>query len=170
MNIFFLDKIPKICAQMHVSKHVVKMILETTQILCSAWHVLDPENKLYKPCYKLTHKNHPSCIWVREAEANYLWLCELGSELCKEYTYRYGKTHKCEKYIQDLNKHIPPFQLKKWTPPRCAMPDMYKSKDFIESYRQYYFFEKSHIHNWNGKINSRSKPQWIVEYHHMFNN
>ena len=33
---------------------------------------------------------------VRECIENYVWLCDLGIELCKEYTHRYGKRHKSQ--------------------------------------------------------------------------
>jgi hypothetical protein len=65
MNIFFLSLIPSTCAQMHVDKHVIKMILETTQLLCSAHYMVKSE---YIPCYKLIHKNHPSAIWTRKSK------------------------------------------------------------------------------------------------------
>jgi hypothetical protein len=101
MNIFFLHFDPKTCAQMHVDKHAVKMILESVQLLCSAHH-LHPNGEDLK-LMKLTHKNHPSSIWTRESLSNYKWLLELTKELCKEYTYRYGKVHKCEtEYLQIL--------------------------------------------------------------------
>lgn len=88
MNIFLLDYDVKKCAQSHVDKHVVKMILETAQLLCGAHHVIGTTDNIP---YKLSHKNHPCSIWVRESLTNYLYLCELGLELCYEYTYRYGK-------------------------------------------------------------------------------
>ena len=40
MNIFFLDTDVKKCAEYHVDKHVVKMILETCQLLYTAHWVL----------------------------------------------------------------------------------------------------------------------------------
>ena len=168
MNIFFLHMNPSICAQMHVDKHVIKMILETCQMLCSAWHMLDNEHELYTPIYKLAHKNHPCSIWVRESQANYKWLCELGTELCKEYTYRYGKIHKSQQYIMDLEKNIPPISNIKFTKFPQAMPDMYKEDDVISAYRHYYFFEKERMHVWKGKINGRDIPEWIGDFHNMF--
>ena len=165
MNIFYLHHDPRICAQMHVDKHVIKMILETCQLLCSAHHVLGSD---YKPCYKLTHKNHPSSVWCRESTGNYEWLCQLGLELCKEYTYRYQKTHKCEEYILDLSKNIPKIENTEFTRPRQAMPEIYKSKDSIDAYRAYYFFDKISMHSWSGKFQSREVPDWILEMHEMF--
>lgn len=165
MNIFILHLIPLLCAQMHVDKHVVKMILETTQLLCSAHHMVNSD---YKPPYKLTHKNHPCSIWVRTSLSNYTWLCKLGIELCKEYTYRYGKVHKCQEYIQDLYKNKPPLPRLGFTTPAQAMPVEYKCQDPVEAYRAYYFFEKHPILSWKGKVASRDPPDWIVELYAMF--
>ena len=160
MNIFFLHACARICAQMHVDKHVVKMILETTQLLCSAVHL----SGAYIPCYKLTHKNHPSAIWTRECIENYLWLCELGLELCVEYTYRYGKTHKCEPYLRDLKSRPPPLPSSgtgEITPPRLAMPQMYKDAnlDPVTAYRYYYLYDKTDILSWK----KREVPDWVME-------
>jgi len=165
MNIFFLHILPQICAQMHIDKHVIKMILETTQLLCSAHHIAGSD---YIPCYKLTHKNHPSSIWTRASKANYKWLCSLGQELCKEYTYRYGKIHKCQPYIEDLALHVPDLPDLEFTPPTQAMPSMYKDDDAINAYRTYYFFGKMNIHSWKGKIAGRPTPDWILEMHKLF--
>jgi hypothetical protein len=38
MNIFVLDEDPVISAQMQCDKHIVKMPLETAQMLCSVFH------------------------------------------------------------------------------------------------------------------------------------
>jgi len=43
VNIFYLDHDPVFAARAHCDRHVVKMILETAQLLSSAWHVLNPE-------------------------------------------------------------------------------------------------------------------------------
>ena len=168
MNIFFLHFDPKTCAQMHVNKHVVKMILESVQLLCSAHH-LHPNGKELK-LMKLTHKNHPSSIWTRESLSNYKWLVELTKELCKEYTYRYGKVHKCEtEYLQILEENNPDILDIGFTMPRQAIPETYKIEsekidDAIEAYRQYYFFEKNSMLDWK----NRDIPEWIKEYKILF--
>lgn len=161
MNIFYLHAIARICAQMHVDKHVVKMILETCQMLSTTHHVTKSE---YTPPYKETHKNHPCTIWVRSSVDNYKWLTELGLELCKEYTFRYGKTHKCEAYIKDMAKNTPPLPNKGFTPPAQAMPDMYKCEDPVDAYRHYYFFEKHSLLVWK----KRYVPKWIIEIKNLF--
>ena len=164
MNIFFLHMIPYICAEMHCDKHVVKMVLETCQLLCSAWHMVDPEHGIYKPPYKLAHKNHPCSIWTRQSIDNYKWLCELGIELSKEYTYRYGKIHKCQEYIEELSKNIPPIPDIGLTKCPQAMPDIYKDEEVTVAYRHYYFFEKCRMLVWK----NREQPYWIKDFHDMF--
>jgi len=176
MNIFFLHMLPEICAKMHLDKHVIKMILETAQLLSSAHYMTNCS--VYTPKYKLTHSKHPSSIWTRESVENYKWLSQLGLELCKEYTYRYGKIHKCQSELELLSSNIPDLPLIPFTPPRQAMPDIYKSPDFnlsersientIEAYRAYYFFEKSEILSWKGKCKGRETPEWITEMKTLF--
>lgn len=166
MNIFFLHLNPKKCARYHVDKHVVKMILESIQLLSAAHHVT---NSKYIPRMKKTHINHPCSIWVRESVANYMWLIKLTRELCKEYTYRYNKTHKCEADLADLEKNIPPLPNKKFTVPATACPDVYKTTkktidEVIEIYRSYYFFEKYPLFAWK----NRKTPSFITEYQKMF--
>lgn len=154
MNIFVLDWDVKKCAQYHNDKHVVKMILETAQLLCGAHHMT---NSPYEIPYKLSHKNHPCSIWVRESIDNYLWLCELGLELCDEYRYRYGKRHKSLDIIEWCVVHKPKLSNKGFTLPALAMPDQYKTKDIVESYRNYYIGDKKVFSKWK----NREEPYWF---------
>jgi len=117
-------------------------------------------NSLYIPPYKLTHKNHPCAVWVRESLDNYKWLVILGKELCKEYTYRYGKIHKCEAYIDSLSENVPPLESIGFTKPAQAMPDEYKGRSSIKAYRRYYTNGKRHLHSWKGKVAGRPLPPW----------
>ena len=95
MNIFYLDSRPHVAAKDHCDKHVVKMILESAQMLCTAHRELDGD--VPDVFYKSTHKNHPSTIWARSKAGNYRWLYDLFVSLCDEYTYRYGKVHLSDK-------------------------------------------------------------------------
>ncbi len=172
MNIFFLHIDPETCAKLHLDKHVVKMILESCQLLCSVHHVCNETKLNYIPPYKLTHKNHPSAIWTRTSLTNYKWLINLTKELCREYTYRYGKIHKCERdgYLTALENNLPDIPDIGFTVPLQAMPDIYKTDNadingVIDSYRQYYYFEKRHIFSWK----KREIPEFIKEYDEMFN-
>ena len=93
MNIFYLHSDPVKAAQIQYNKHVVKMILESAQMLCTAHHVYgNAEQQLNVP-YKQAHLNHPSTIWTRQCRANYRWLFLHMIALGDEYTKRYNKTH-----------------------------------------------------------------------------
>ena len=155
MNIFILDKDVKKCAQYHCDKHVVKMILETAQLLCGVHHMTDQVTDQVP--YKLSHKNHPCAIWSRESLSNYLYLCDLGLELCKEYTYRYGKRHKSQDVIEWCVTNKPNICDKEFTEPARAMPNEYKVDSVVESYRNYYIGEKSKIAVWK----NREIPEWF---------
>ena len=170
MNIFFLHFNTSKCAKMHVNKHVVKMLIEHVQMLSAAHHLTGSS---FKPPYKLTHKNHPCTIWTRKSLSNYLWLCDLTIQLCKEYTYRYGKIHKIEKekYIQSLFENHPNIPDIGFTLPAQAMPVEYKTSDKITdiievmiSYHHYYFFEKSKILEWK----NRPIPDFIKNFQNNF--
>ena len=156
MNIFFLDENPKLSAQYHVDKHVVKMILETAQLLCGVHHSINTSSTLQVP-YKLSHKNHPCAIWARESLSNYLYLCELGLELGKEYTYRYGKKHKSIEVIEWCIVNKPNIIDIGFTKPAMAMPDEFKVDSVVESYRNYYIGAKISLASWK----NREKPFWF---------
>ena len=183
MNIFYLHYEPKACAQQHVDKHVVKMIVEYAQLLSTAHRIIDGvesiglsktgrKQKRYvlsderEPLlYHATHVNHPSAKWARHSLANYHWLYSLWKELLGEYTHRYGKIHSCER----LNDHLrfPPTHIpnkdEQFCAPWRAMPEEYKFasdvKDYtMKSYRAYYNGAKSHMFKWK----NREAPSWIV--------
>ena len=109
MNLFFLDIDPKKCAEYHCDKHVVKMILEIVQMLYTSHHILGPKEKLPEDCYKPVSVKHPTAIWIRTSEKNYLYAIEVAMSLAKEYTYRYLKTHSCEKHVVWLSNNLPQF-------------------------------------------------------------
>ena len=176
MNIFYLDNDPVVCAEMHVDKHCVKMILEYAQLLSTAHRVLDgvptdgksasgrrridyvlPET-LDGVLYRATHINHPSAVWVRQSDANYTWLYRMFVALMDEYSYRYGKTHACERLADALShcpKNIPNGH---FTEPTPAMPDHYKVPgNSIQSYKNYYLGDKQRMFNWK----NRQQPSWI---------
>ena len=154
MNIFVLDNDPKTCAEYHCDKHVVKMILESAQLLCGVHWTIGGQAP-----YKLSHKNHPCSIWTRECIENYVWLCNMTMELCKEYTYRYGKRHKSEDVLNWCIDNKPNLPSKgDITPFALAMPDECKvANSAVLSYRNYYMTEKRSFSTWKtGRI-----PSWF---------
>jgi hypothetical protein len=167
MNIFYLDNDPQKCAEMHVDKHVVKMILEYAQLLSTAHRVLDGttergtsksgrQKTIYRlsdhrdnVLYSATHNNHPSAVWVRQSKENYKWLYCLWRECMEEYTYRYGKNHACERLIDSLC--VAPINIadKGFTEPTPAMPDEFKiAGNSIQSYMNYYLGAKTRMFSW----------------------
>jgi hypothetical protein len=155
MNIFVLDWNQKTCAKYHNDKHVVKMILETAQLLCGAHWATGGEAQ-----YKLSHRNHPCAIWARKSLSNYRWLCELGIYLCWEYKHRYGKTHKSYDVITWCCDNHPNISDDDLTDPPMAMPEEYKVPgNVVQSYRNYYMGEKAGFANWK----NREAPAWFVK-------
>lgn len=182
MNIFYLDHDVQRCAEMHNDKHCIKMILEYCQLLSTAHRVLDGKEVVVKSktgrsvkrwlidderenkLYSATHINHPSAVWCRLNGENYKWLQSMLVALCKEYTYRYGKVHKCERdgLVDQLARLPDTIPSTPFTQPTPAMPDDVKvAGDSIKSYRNYYNLNKTHLASWKGKINSRNEPEWF---------
>lgn len=157
MNIFVLDENPYKAASYHCDKHVVKMILETAQMLSTAHHVLDPNNPGNAELYRATHHNHPCNIWVRETSGNYLWTSCLFDALLNEYTYRYGKIHASDRFATKLSKLPPAIRLANATPFAQAMPDDCKHESAVEAYRKYYMNYKAGIAKWNYS----AAPDWF---------
>ena len=146
MNIFYLHSDPVEAAKLQYNKHVVKMILESAQMLCVAHHVYGNSNDVP---YKEVHLNHPSTKWTRLCRANYMWLYDHMIALGDEYTKRYGKTQltitKCKEFLSKPPLNLPGGE---FTEPPQAMPDEYKVEgDSITSYWNYYIGDKSHIAN-----------------------
>ena len=159
MNIFVLDEDPNLCAQYHCDKHVVKMILESAQMICTTHHLHPNPNLSYTIPYKPTHINHPCNRWMRDSLANYLWLFKLTEALNREYRYRYNKDvdHKSWTAIKDMPlPNVSNVGLTRWA---RAMPIECKiDKDVIASYHKYYRTNKQHIL----KFTNRSTPYFLL--------
>lgn len=153
MNIFYLDKIPAVAAAYHCDKHCIKMILESCQLLSTALRVNGIEDEIL---YKMTHKNHPSAIWARTNQSNYMWLLSLTISLLSEYSKRYGKTHKCSQMIKSFINHIDALPEGNFTEPPQCMPDDCKGDNTVEAYRNYYRVHKAYMATWKTKT-----PNWF---------
>ena len=103
MNIFVTDSCPVQSARNLPDKHIVKMPLETCQMLAiiySDWYY--GVGKLYKSDgtpYRTSHgafRNHPCTQWAAANQYNLAWLILHGVALCDEYHQRYlPKVHTC---------------------------------------------------------------------------
>lgn len=156
MNIFRLHDDPVIAATMAIDKHVVKMPLESCQLLHTALHQYGfTANWLYKPF----NPKHPSCIWARQSRSNFKWLVDHGKALCAEYTKRYGKQHKCSFLIVQAEHEASIIPEGSETKLLLAMPDQFRSLDVVHSYRLYYAGAKFRFAKWK-----TSQPYWWDEY------
>jgi hypothetical protein len=158
MNIFYLDRDPKIAAQMHCDKHCIKMILESAQMLSTAHRVLDGDDYANeRGLYKMAHKNHPSTIWVRSSDEHYNWMYSLMLSQMEEYTYRYDKHHATERLIEPLRLLPTSIENNGFVDPPMCMPEYCKKDDVVSSYQNYYIEEKSDFATWK----RRAMPEWF---------
>ena len=153
MNIFVLDKNIKRCAQYHCDQHVVKMILESVQLLCTTLN-----KKGFTTPYKSTHINHPCVLWLEQSYDNFIWLEKLTQALNQEYKYRYYKDvdHKSMLVLAQIDNHK--YSANGLTPFPQAMPDEYKVEgDAASAYRRFYIADKLTFAKWT----RRKPPKWL---------
>jgi hypothetical protein len=179
MNIFYLSNDPVEAAQAHLDKHVVKMILEYAQLLCTAHRINDGTERVVlsdsgrkkkvwelpdgrdSVLYSATHANHPSAIWARQTSCNYEWLYKLFVATCEEYTHRYGKVHVTDTKLREVLKQHPTRigKSRVWVGPTPAMPDECKVPgDPLASYKRYYIDKKADMAKWT----NREPPEWFI--------
>jgi hypothetical protein len=188
MNIFILDINPQIAAQSQCDKHVVKMILESVQMLSTAHRVLDGRMTIKKSksnrnvktwllddyretlLYKSAHVNHPCSIWCRESAVNYYWLLSHVKALCDEFHYRFNKVHKSGSLLGLLSK-LPEALLRDYTysddiPAKFAVaisekiyPGVKDEKNPVESYQEYY--RRKNAEQFEMKWTKRKAPKWM---------
>jgi len=186
MNIFVLDKSISKSVESYIDKHVLKMILESGQMLCMANSVLKSVGYLPRKLENVeqnevmefseqfkgmevgnraipylpikSHLNHPCTIWARTSRSNWEYLFDLIKRINEEYMYRYESNSEHKTY-ENLKNLMPPSNLKDkgLKIPPLAMPDEYKEKSVVESYRSYYRNEKEEIAEWT----KRDKPLWF---------
>lgn len=177
MNIFFLHPNPKRCARWHCDRHVVKMILETTQLLYTAHWVLAAatgtrpdfstapfrkggEVRGYLP---VSNALHPCAQWTYQSLVHYKWLTRLGLALCAEFKHRFGPTpHSCEAHLRWLRRNPPEAAADLgWHEPPLAMPvEFRRGRNAVRSYRVYYVESKGA----RGllKYTKRHTPHWVA--------
>ena len=166
MNIFVTDPDPVKSAQVLPDKHIVKMPLETCQMLSivasEKWgHGFGVLPKLNGEPYKTdkgAFRNHPCTVW---SQINFRWLIEHGLALCAEYTHRYNKTHSCQYTIECAGNLFP----KAYTKPTHfvrAMYDEFKYDNTIDTFTAYkrYIASKPWVCD-NYLRRPERKPSWI---------
>lgn len=179
MNIFYLNRDPKVCAQMHNDSHCSKMIIEYAQLMSTAHRFLDgemyygltkngrkiqrwrhPDEEMEGVLYKASHIKHPSGIWVRHSKQNYLWLYEMWTELNTEFMYRYNHNQPHESY-RKLHKVLEKspkcmYELGFCEPYQAMFDDVKNPHDSMRAYQDYYIKYKQHLAKWT----KRGIPYW----------
>jgi len=165
MNIFFLNRDPLLAAGDHCDKHVLKMIIESAQMLSTAHLVISgfDQAKHDNPCLlKPTHQNHPCSLWVRSGPEQYSWTLRLLDGLLREYHTRY-RPERPHRYFgpgnlaRSLEKWPDGMLIVPWTDPPQVVPDAYKRPDAVDAYRAYYIGEKAAFASWRSPARV---PEW----------
>ena len=154
MNIFILDQDIEQCARYHCDQHVGKMVLESTQILCTALNKKGMETP-----YRSTHVKHPSVLWAEESLDNFRWLVQLTTELNREFCWRFDRKddHASMKVLRQVEHSK--FENKGLTEFPQAMPDQYKVPgDPVSAYRAFYIGDKARFARWK----KREVPDWFI--------
>ena len=177
MNIFVTDPDPIQSALNLPDKHIVKMPLETCQMLAiiySDWYYgVGQLHKSDGTPYRTAHgafRNHPCTQWAAANQYNLAWLIQHGYALSAEYHSRYDKVHSCHATIceaADIYDRI--FDVRcgdayhKVTDFTRAMPDHLKSDFTITTTTAYqrYLNTKPWLSTNYIRIPSR-KPSFIV--------
>jgi hypothetical protein len=181
MNIFILDKNPIKAAQLQCDKHIVKMVLESGQMLSTVHRVLDGEIATIRSksgktmvknwvlpdardskLYKAVHVGHPCTVWSMESVANYIWHYDHFQALSYEFEYRYRKKHKTwvdlEEVLSIPPRNIPNLGLTPFKLAMGAAPECINEADPVTSYRKFYQTKQDRFSmDWTG----RSIPEWF---------
>lgn len=133
MNIFVTDPNWTKSAEALDDKRLVKMVLETAQIISTVAHKYGVQGEWYKP----THANHPCVVWAGECTPNFTWLILHGNALGAEYTKRFNKVHKSHDIISLAIKSDLAFCLPDKLQTPFANCTNYKHLPVIEAYRNH---------------------------------
>lgn len=162
MQIFILDENIEKNVQYYCDKHIIKILTEICQIMCTIYQKNTIYKNLPKFIYKSTHEKHPCVLWGSESLENFKYCINLAEAIYNEYQYRYNRPDKHSKAITIINylkKYYITIPFKKYnlTSFVQVMPEKYKKLNPIKAYRDYYINEKSHLFKWT----KRNKPYWI---------
>lgn len=182
MNLFILDTDPVKAAQLQCNRHIVKMVVESAQMLSTTHRMLDgietrgpsksgktnskkwihPDPTLDQILYKAVHIHHPCTVWTMQSNENYNWHWIHFAALCDEFTYRYGKVHSTDALLRDVLKQTPRnIPIGSLTPQPLAMksnPECMNPNDVVGSYRAFYQTKQARFKmEWK----NRTIPEWF---------
>ena len=154
MNLFIFDKDTHENAKFHPDKYIVKMPTEACQVIST---VLRGQGDSSDFLFKSTHARHPVTLWAAEKEENLVYVAQYCRALLAEYDYRFGKKDKFVRSRLISNYVLGKFQGGSTSDFALAMPEIYKNKDAVLAYREYFKNEKKHLFNWE----NREIPEWL---------
>lgn len=149
MQLFVLDDDPYTAGRYYYDTHVIKILVEAAQMMCTAYPAGVPP-------YKHTHVNHRCAKWVRECSGNFRWTLSLAYSLAHQYTKRFNKTHKTSNVLAWIDLHKPEIPNGYRTPFVQNIPEELRLEDPVLSYRKYYMTVKRHLAKWT----KTEKPDW----------
>ena len=153
VNIFVTSPDPIECAVALDDRRLVKMVLETTQLLCTAAHLrpaLNVDRRV--PLYRLAWQHHPVAVWVREEPAHLRWTVAHLAALNAEYVRRYGRVHACSPHSEMFSAALGPLRSQ---PKKFCNCSMFKEEiDVFTAYR------KTMDRKWLADKENGYAPRW----------
>jgi hypothetical protein len=157
VNIFYTNHDPALCAREHCDRHMVKMILESAQLLSTAHHA---HGSAAADMYRPTHQQHPCALWTRASYDHYVWLHTLFAHLLISFERKTGRSHASSRLYLPLR--TPPAGIAALgfaEPPEC-MPDQYKVGSVVHSYHAYL---NAKFAEWESRARPLSVEWWHGE-------
>ena len=163
VNLFYLDKNPKLCSQYYCDKHVNKIMIEILQILSQIHHNIGDSEPPYKKCMAIKPNLAPY-VWAMKSKSNYKYCADLAYYLLQEYKFRYQKNeHKCEKAIEWLSHNIPKSIV-------GVRRTRFILTDNVSAYQEYFSDVEASRYVYvdfkckNDKWSIRQEPKWFSVY------
>ena len=107
MNLFWLHPNIRLCVYLYCDAHVVKMLLESTQLMNNVYHVYGQPSLIN---YRFCHQGHPCTIWTAQSLRHFQRVGQLALAIAREYFRRYQKHHKCWRKVMLMLSQPPTFR------------------------------------------------------------
>lgn len=159
MQLFILDKNPTLAVHYLADCHVIKLCLETAQILSGV--IIRYGGVLSTDMPKPQNINHP-VIEAIDTNTKVSWVLSYFESLLEEYSNRFGRKHK---YDNLLGLYFSYFPVATNTVGNCLglaciFTNFITNKtDIVDAHRDYYRFKKSIIKRW--KYTNCKEPNWL---------
>lgn len=163
MNIFFSDRCPQQAARNLDDLRLNKMILESCQLMSTAYTQVTGLAGPYKP----THQHHGCTKWVAASREHFIWLSDHTLYMLDEFAYRRGRDNYMHGCYHVWHKLAQPEYYRRieahgWTdPPNCTA--FKHIDDVVDAYRYclvHKWYNDERLPRWT----NRGKPVWFADY------